>query len=118
MNIEEFREYCIARKGITEEFPFGPEHLVFKVMGKMFALLPLDDVPPRANLKCAPDRAVELREEYDGAITAGYHMSKVHWNTLYLQSLPPDLVRQLIDHSYNLVVNGLTKKLRMELKGL
>ena len=118
MNIEEFREYCIARKGITEEFPFGPEHLVFKVMGKMFALLPLDDIPPRANLKCDPGRAVELREEYDGAITAGYHMSKVHWNTLYLESLPPDLVRQLIDHSYNLVVNGLTKKLRTELKGL
>lgn len=118
MDIEEFREYCIARKGITEEFPFGPENLVFKVMGKMFALLPLDDVPPRANLKCDPERAVELREEYDGAITAGYHMSKVHWNTLYLESLPPDLVRQLIDHSYNLVVAGLTKKLRAELDAL
>lgn len=115
MNIEEFREYCIAKKGITEEFPFGPDALVFKVMGKMFALLPLDSVPARANLKCDPERAIELREAYDGAIIAGYHMSKVHWNTLYLESLPPALILQLIDHSYDLVVNGLTKKLRAEL---
>lgn len=118
MNIEDFRQHCIMKKGVTEEFPFGPENLVFKVMGKMFALLPLDDVPPRANLKCDPERAMELREEYDGAIIAGYHMSKVHWNTLYLEQLPPTLVLELIDHSYDLVVGGLTKKLRDQLNAL
>lgn len=118
MNIEDFRGHCIVKKGVTEEFPFGPENLVFKVMGKMFALLPLDEVPPRANLKCDPERAVELREAYDGAIIAGYHMSKVHWNTLYLERLSPDMVLQLIDHSYDLVVAGLTKKLQAELNAL
>ena len=118
MNIEDFREHCVLKKGITEEIPFGPENLVFKVMGKMFALLPLEDIPPRANLKCDPERAVELRETYDGAIVPGYHMSKVHWNTLYLESLSPGLVLQLIDHSYELVVAGLTKKSRAELDAL
>ena len=118
MDIEEFRGYCIAKKGITDELPFGPADLVFMVMGKRFALLPLDSVPPSANLKCDPERAIELREIHDGAIIPGYHMSKVHWNTLYLESLPPALVRELIDHSYELVVSGLTKKLRAELDAL
>jgi predicted DNA-binding protein (MmcQ/YjbR family) len=118
MNIEEFREYCILKKGVTEEFPFDAATLVFKVMGKMFALVGLDRLPPGANLKCDPDRAIELRETYDGKITPGYHMSKVHWNTLYLEGLSPTLVRELIDHSYDLVVAGLTKKLQAELKAL
>lgn len=118
MNIEEFREHCIVKKGVTEEFPFDAATLVFKVMGKMFALVPLERIPFRANLKCDPERAIELRETYVGKITAGYHMSKVHWNTLFLEGLPPSLVQDLIDHSYELVVAGLTKKVQAQLKAL
>ncbi|MEL6919243.1 MAG: MmcQ/YjbR family DNA-binding protein, partial [Bacteroidota bacterium] len=87
MNIEEFRNYCISKKGVTEEFPFDEVTLVFKVMGKMFALSGLERIPTQANLKCDPERAIQLREEYDGDIIPGYHMSKVHWNTLYLDNL-------------------------------
>jgi len=115
MNIEEFRTYCLAKKGVEETFPFDEHTLVFKVMGKMFALVPLERQPSQANLKCDPERAVALREEYDGVITPGYHMSKVHWNTLFLENLPPKLILQLIDHSYDLVVSKLTKKLKAEL---
>ena len=112
MNIEQFRKYCISKKGVTEEFPFDEETLVFKVMGKMFALAPLERVPSQANLKCDPERAEILREEWDGVITPGYHMSKVHWNTLFLEQLPNKLLLELIDHSYDLVVAKLPKKLR------
>ncbi|MCW5517223.1 MmcQ/YjbR family DNA-binding protein [Muriicola sp. Z0-33] len=115
MNIEEFRLHCIDKKGVTEEFPFDQHTLVFKVMGKMFALVPLERIPSQANLKCDPERAIALREEYDGVIIPGYHMSKVHWNTLHLEQVPPKLVLQLIDHSYDLVVSKFTKKLREEL---
>ncbi|MCK0146082.1 MmcQ/YjbR family DNA-binding protein [Arenibacter sp. F26102] len=118
MNIEEFREHCINKKGVTEEFPFDASTLVFKVMGKMFALVPLERIPSQANLKCDPERAIELRETYDGKIIPGYHMSKVHWNTLYLEGLAPTLVLELIDHSYELVVAGLTKKVQVELRAL
>ncbi len=114
MNIEEFRHYCIAKKGVTEEFPFDQVTLVFKVMGKMFALAPLERVPSQVNLKCDPERAVELRDTYDGVIMPGYHMSKVHWNTLYLEQLPTDLIRELIDHSYALVVEGFPKKIKTQ----
>ncbi|MEX0291513.1 MAG: MmcQ/YjbR family DNA-binding protein [Flavobacteriaceae bacterium] len=112
MNVEEFRQYCIEKKGVTEEFPFDEHTLVFKVMGKMFALVPLERLPSQANLKCEPERAIELREEYDGVITPGYHMSKVHWNTLFLEQLPSKLILELIDHSYELIVSKFTKKLR------
>lgn len=115
MDIEEFRVYCITKKGVTESFPFDAMTLVFKVMGKMFALVPLERTPSQANLKCDPERAVGLREAYDGVITPGYHMSKVHWNTLYVEQLPPKLIRELIDHSYELVVSGLPKKLKEQL---
>jgi len=118
MNVEELREICIGKKGVTEEFPFDAETLVFKVMGKMFALVPLERVPAQCNLKCNPERSEELRAEYDGVITPGYHMSKVHWNTLYYEQLPPKLVNDLIDHSYNLIVDSLTKKLKQELENL
>ena len=118
MNIEEFRQYCIAKKGVTEEFPFDAKTLVFKVMGKMFALSGLERVPSQVNLKCDPERSIELREEFDGDIIAGYHMSKVHWNTLVIEQLPPKLILELIDHSYDLVVSKLTKKLRAELDTL
>ena len=118
MNIEEFRLHCIDKKGVTEEFPFDKHTLVFKVMGKMFALVPLERIPSQANLKCDPEKALALREEYDGIIIPGYHMSKVHWNTLFLEQLPPKLIMQLIDHSYDLVVFGFTRKLTEEFNNL
>ncbi len=115
MNIEEFRDYCLFKKGVTESFPFDEETLVFKVMGKMFALCALERSPSQVNLKCDPERSVELRGEYDGLIFPGFHMSKLHWNTVLIEdNVPNDLLLDLIDHSYQLVVNGLTKKLRAE----
>ncbi len=114
MNIEEFRQYCIAKKAVTEAFPFDERTLVFKVMGKMFALSGLERVPSQVNLKCDPERAIALREEHDGTIIAGYHMSKAHWNTLMIEQLPPKLILELIDHSYDLVVSKFTKKLKAE----
>ena len=119
MNIEEFREYCLAKKGVTESFPFDEQTLVFKVMGKMFALSGLEHQPSKANLKCDPERSIELREEYDGLIIPGFHMSKLHWNTVELEmNLPHQLLLELIDHSYELVIKGLTKKLKEELNNL
>ena len=118
MNIEEFRNICLAKKGVTEEFPFDEHTLVFKVMGKMFALSSLQRLPPQVNLKCNPEYALELREKHDGHIVPGYHMSKVHWNTLLLDQLPPKLIGHLTNHSYDLVVSKLTKKLKAELAAL
>ncbi len=117
MNIEELREYCISKKGVTECFPFDEVTLVFKVMGKMFALTNLDG-PTTINLKCDPDHAIELREQYPD-ILPGYHMNKVHWNTVNVQgSLSNQMITELIDHSYDLVVKSLTRKLREELQGM
>ena len=118
MNIEAFRTYCIAKKGVTEEFPFDANTLVFKVMGKMFALCGLERVPSQVNLKCDPERAIVLREEHDGNIVPGWHMSKVHWNTVMVESVPPKLLWELIDHSYDLVVSKLTKKMKTALDAL
>ncbi|MCM8568663.1 MmcQ/YjbR family DNA-binding protein [Gramella jeungdoensis] len=119
MNIDTFRNYCLSKKGVTEDLPFGPDNLVFRVMGKMFSIVSLDEVPLRANLKCDPERALELREEYDGSILPGYHMNKQHWNTLVLDHrLDPKLVFELIDHSYELVADSLSKKLKKELEDL
>ena len=109
MNIEEFREYCIAKKSVSEELPFGPDTLVYKVMGKIFALTGLDSEMFTVNLKCNPDRAIELREEFD-YIVPGYHMSKIHWNTVNAEYCPTKQLKELIDHSYDLVLSGLTKK--------
>lgn len=114
MNIEEIREYCIAKKGVTESFPFDEVTLVFKVMNKMFALVGLDAVPPFINLKCDPERAIELREHYED-IQPGYHMNKQLWNSVYFSAgLPRNLVLELIDHSYELIIESLPKKLRKE----
>jgi predicted DNA-binding protein (MmcQ/YjbR family) len=118
MHLEDTRAYCLQKKGVTEGFPFDGETLVFKVMGKMFALMALERKPPQINLKCDPDRALELREAYAGHILPGYHMSKVHWNTVHLESIPPQTVRELIDHSYALVTAKLTKKMRTELEAM
>src|SRR5699024_9447935 len=112
MDIETFRNYCLQKKGVTEEFPFGPETSVFKVMGKMFALTGLESMPYKISLKCDPERAVELREIYDGTITSAYHLNKKHWNSLEPEVLPIALVKELIEHSYQLVVSKLTRKQR------
>ena len=118
MHIEALREYCMAKKGVTESFPFNETTLVFKVMGKMFALTGLDRIPLAVNLKCDPERSTQLREEYDGVITGAYHMNKLHWNTVILQEVSPQLIRALVDHSYDLIVSKMTKKLRAELDQL
>lgn len=119
MNIETFRDYCLQKKGVDESFPFGETTLVFKVMGKMFALTGLDTIECDANLKCDPDWAMELREEHPDEILPGYHMSKKHWNTVHCErGLDDGFIRKLIDHSYDLVVSSLPKKTREELAQL
>ena len=118
MNIEDLRFYCIQKKGVTEEFPFDEVTLVFKVMGKMFALIGLEREESAINLKCLPDRALALRDEYEDIIP-GYHMSKKHWNTVYTErGLEDDMIKELIDHSYALVTAKLTKALKKELEQL
>lgn len=113
MNIDTFRNYCLEKKGVTEELPFGPDTLVFKVGGKIFALTGLDAVPLRVNLKCDPEEAIHLREEYPNVILPGYHMNKKHWNTVVLDEfLPNSLIFGLTNKSYDLVLQGLPKKLR------
>ncbi len=110
MDFRALRDCCTARTGVTEEFPFGETTLVFKVMGKLFALTDVEALPLTVNLKCDPDLAVELRERYP-AVQPGYHMNKTHWNTVELDgSLTDDEVKQMIGHSYELVVRGLTKR--------
>ena len=117
MNIEEFREYCIAKPGVTEELPFGPDTLVFKVMGKMFAASGIDNFES-INLKCDPEKALELRAEY-GAVKPGWHMNKKHWNTVMVnEDASVAEIRGWIDDSYTLVARSLTKKLREELANL
>lgn len=119
MNIEEFRNYCLSKKGASESLPFGEQTLVFKVMDKIFAMAALDKHPSTANLKCNPERAIELREEYDRLIIPGYHMNKEHWNTVELErTLPTKLLIDLIDQSYDLVIKSLTKKLQAELANI
>jgi len=115
MNVESFRTYCLAKKEVTESFPFDEVTLVFKVAGKMFALTSLDSLEFSVNLKCDPERALALREEYT-SVTPGFHMSKKHWNTLRVDgSFDLKLFMELVDHSYDLVVQSLTKKKRLEL---
>lgn len=117
MDIEFYREFCISKPGVTEEFPFDESTLVFKVMGKMFALTNVDDFQS-VNLKCDPEIAVKLREENE-AVFPGYHMNKKHWNTVMMNGTIPDQkVCDWINHSYDLVVSGLPKKLKEELKDL
>ncbi len=116
MNLETFREYCLSKKGVTEELPFDPDTLVYKVMGKIFALTGFDFVS--INLKNTPEKNQELRAEHD-AVVEGYHMSKVHWNTVLISGKLRDaLLREWIDESYEIVANNLTKKIKEELKNL
>ncbi|MCT4581778.1 MAG: MmcQ/YjbR family DNA-binding protein [Flavobacteriales bacterium] len=109
MNIEEFRSYCLSLKGTSEALPFDHKTLVFKVMGKMFALTNLETFES-INIKCDPEYAIELRETYE-AVNPGYHMSKKHWNTITLDySIDDNLLYEWIKDSYDLVVAKLTKK--------
>jgi len=117
MNIEEFRQYCLAMKGVSEEFPFDEVTLVFKVMGKMFALTSLDG-DFTINLKCDPELAIELREQHP-AVLPGYHMNKMHWNTIVMDgSVSNKLIYEWTEHSYHLVVDKLTKTLKNKLNQL
>ena len=115
MTLDDLREYCLAKPATEETLPFGPDTLVFKVAGKMFALTGLDEADLRVNLKCDPEYAQQLRERHE-EIVPGWHMNKTHWNTVYVENgdLPDSLVTELVDHSYDLVVKSLTKKKRAE----
>ena len=115
MNPETLREHCIGKPGVTESFPFGGDALVFKVGGKMFALLATESQPTTINLKCDPERAVQLREEND-AVIPGYHMNKTHWNTITIDGrVRSSDVQEWIDHSYELVRKSLPKAVQAEL---
>jgi predicted DNA-binding protein (MmcQ/YjbR family) len=117
MNIEELRMYCMAKKGVTEELPFDDITLVYKVMGKIFALTnTIGEVS--INLKCDPELAIELREQYS-SVLPGYHMNKKHWNTIIVDdSIPAQVILEWIDRSYNLVVNSLPNKIKHTLNSL
>lgn len=125
MTLDIFREYCLAKPGTTEDYPFDGQCAWLKVAGKVFALVNViemkmgkEEVPPFhfTNLKCDPERAIELREEYE-AIVPGWHMGKKHWNTVYFDGgLKDSFIKELVDHSYDLVFAGLPKKIQESLK--
>ena len=119
MNLEALRATCAQKKGAEASYPFGEGTLVFKVMGKIFALMPDtvgDGDVPRLNLKCDPELAQILRQTYD-AVKPGYHMNKRHWNTVHVDgTIPEDEILDMIDHSYGLVVASLPKKSRLQLR--
>ena len=118
MNIEEVRDYCLAKKGVEETTPFGPDTLVFKVMGKAFLLCSLDESPFRFNVKCDPELVDDLRAKY-ACVLPGYHMNKRHWNTIICDGSVSDrLINSWINESYDLVVAGLPKKIKAELEDL
>lgn len=118
MNIEELRDYCLSLKGSSESFPFDEETLVFKVINKMFALIPLEHHFPKISLKCEPERALRLRAEHPGLIEGAYHMNKEHWNQINAGELDNELVCELIIHSYSLIVSKMSKKEKAELENL
>lgn len=118
MNIEVLRNYCISKKGVEEAFPFDQETLVFKVMGKLFLLTGINSHPVEFNVKCDPEKAIELREKY-ACVQPGYHMNKKHWNTIVCDgSVSTKQLNQWIDDSYTLVVSGLSKKEKETLQNL
>jgi predicted DNA-binding protein (MmcQ/YjbR family) len=113
MDIEALRDYCNRLPGSEETTPFGPDTLVYKVGGKIFALMGLEEDECSVNLKCDPERALELREDFPDDVIPGYHMNKKHWNTVYCErNLHDRLIRDLIDHSYELVVSRLPGKVK------
>lgn len=116
MNIEQIREYCLKKKSVTEEFPFDEETLVFKVAGKIFLLASLESIPLQINLKCDPEKAIDLREEFE-SVQPGYHMNKKHWNTIIIDgSVSINKIFEWIDDSYKLVAAGLKKSELKKLK--
>jgi predicted DNA-binding protein (MmcQ/YjbR family) len=118
MNIEDLREYCIAKKGVEESMPFGADVLVFKVMRKVFLIAILENRPLQFNVKCNPEKAIELREQYS-CVIPGYHMDKKHWNTIIIDdSVNLNLLHEWISDSYFLVISGLTKKQKKEFASL
>jgi len=119
MELGELIEYCTSKPGVEETFPFDEDVLVFKLMGKMYALVSISKIPVRVNLKCDPERAIELREEHE-EIVPGFHMSKKHWNTVIVGEgmLELSLIHELIDHSYELIAKSLTKTKKEELAKL
>lgn len=116
MEINEIMEYCNGKIGVTESFPFGPDALVYKVGGKMFLLLALERQPLVFSAKALPEFSLELREQYP-QITGAYHMNKTHWNSVVCEGLRKDLLLKLIDDSYQLVYQSLSKKIKQELEG-
>lgn len=117
MDANEVLEYCLAKKGVTESFPFDNETLVLKVGGKMFLLMSLEKQPLQISVKTDPEWSEELREQHP-QITGAYHMNKTHWNSVFLDGLKKDLILKLIDHSYDLVFKSLTKKMKDEIEKL
>ncbi len=115
MDAADLIEYCLSKTGVAETYPFGPDTLVLKVGGKIFALFSLDSETLRVNLKCDPDWAIRLRDEWD-EIQPGYHMNKKHWNTIHLEGrLPLQLIREMADHSYQLIVQSLPASIRQQI---
>lgn len=115
MNIETIREYCLNKKGTNEDYPFDEETLVFKVGGKMFILISLEKIPLQINLKCDPERAIELREQFEN-VKPGWHMNKKHWNTIIVEgNIRWDDLKNWIDHSYDEVVKTLKKSMRKKI---
>lgn len=109
MNVEAIREYCLSKKGAKEDYPFDDETLVFKVGGKIFALIPLEKIPLQINLKCDPEKAIELREKYD-CVTPGWHMNKKYWNTIIIDgNVRWSEIKEWIDNSYDEVISKFKK---------
>jgi predicted DNA-binding protein (MmcQ/YjbR family) len=116
MNVEELRNYVLRMPGVTESLPFGPDVLVFKVVGKMFLLIDLNSSDLRLSVKTKPKKSLVLREKYEGIIP-GYHLNKKHWNTIEQKlGIPPSLIYRLIDESYDLVVKNLSQKQQNKIK--
>ena len=117
MDANEILDYCLAKNGVSESFPFDNETLVLKVATKMFLLISLDKQPLAIAVKTDPEWSEELREQHP-QITGAYHMNKTHWNSVSLDGLKKDLILKLIDHSYDLVFKSLTKKMKEEIENL
>ncbi len=115
LELEDIRLYCLQKPGVTEDFPFGEDTLAFRVMSKIFMLTNLSNSSTSINLKCDPERALELREQY-ASVKPGYHMNKKHWNTVSVDdTVDSSMIYEWIDHSYELVAKGLTKAQRDQL---
>jgi predicted DNA-binding protein (MmcQ/YjbR family) len=115
-NVEEIRAFCIQKKGVTESFPFDNDTLVFKVLDKMFLLMSLEKQPVSFNVKCEPEKAIQLRERYPESVLPGYHMNKLHWNTVIINhNLSANLIKSFIDDSYQLVLKSLPKAKQLSL---